>query len=397
MVRRFGWAGSSDVGYNPMAEPTTDAFGALRVVARTPILDLKSTFPVSQVRDNVTATSGGAVVNTADGELALSVMAIAGSSVILQSSQRSAYQSGYGAECGIGIRLPANFAAGHVARWGFYDANNGFFWQYDTVNKLSAVVRRGGVDTAVSQANFTTDKLDGTGPSEHLLDMTRGIIWRVLFTWYGYGTINFVLSVSNAQARQCIIPCHQAAVPWSTSVTSPHLPIRAELINVSGTVAQSMFVAGRQFSIIGPFNPASRMSPLFSSGKTYSNVATPVYAVRRKASHLGINLNLKGFDLQITSTAFLQISIAATVVGGTWGAPANVQASETALEVNSTFISATAGILSYGSLLKLETNVDITQAISLSETDIMLFTLTALSGNGNQTLTGLLVKMEEQW
>ena len=396
-MRYYGWSGSSDVGYNPTAEPFTDAYGALRVVARTPVLDLKSTFPISQLRDTVTATSGGTAANTADGELSLNVTATSGSSVYLQSTQRSAYQSGYGAECGMGVRLPPTFAPGCVARWGFYDANNGFFWQWDNVNKLSAVIRRAGVDTAISQANFTTDKLDGTGPSEFVLDISRGIIWKILYSWYGYGTINFVVTVSNAQARQCIIPCHQTAMPWSTSVTSPHLPIRAELTNVSGTTAQSMFVAGRQFSIVGPFNPASRMTPLFSSGKTYGNTVTAVYALRRKATHLGINLNLKGFDLQITSTAYLQISIGSTVNGGTWTAPANVQATESALEVNTTFTSATAGNLVYGALLKLETNTDITQAVSLSETDIMLLTLTALSGNGAQTVTGLLVKIEEQW
>ena len=266
------------------------------------------------------------------------------------------------------MRLPATFGEGHVARWGFYDNSNGLFWQYDTVNKLSANIRRQGVDTRVVQANFTTDVLDGTGPSEVVLDMSRGIIWRIMFTWYGYGTINFVINISNDEARQCIVPCHQICVPGSTSVASPHLPLRAELINVSGSAAQSMFIAGRQFSVVGSFRPSSRMTPLWSSGRPYTNVITPIYAFRRKATHIGTNINLKGYDTLISSTGYMLISAGAAVTGGTWTTPENLTASETALECNTTFTGASGGVVVYGALVKADTSVEIAQHISLSET-----------------------------
>jgi len=183
-----------------------------------------------------------------------------------------------------------------------------------------------------------------------------------------------------------------------TSVTTPHLPIRAELINVSGNSPQSIFVGGRQFSIVGTFNPPSRISPLYSIGRAYTNIATPVFALRRKATHVGIGLRLQGYDLLLSSDAYMLVTMGATITGGVWGTPDNMIASETALETNTTFTAASGGVPIYGSLINRASMVEsILQKVTISETDAMLFTITALSGQGNQSVTGMILRISEEW
>jgi hypothetical protein len=384
--------------------PMTCPFGELRVVNRTPIIDLKSTFGISLLRDNVIQTTGGTVVGsttTNTGEFMLATTATKNSQAALQSNERGSYQSGYGMEVGIGMRISVAPPAGVVIRWGHFDTINGYYYQWDSVNKLSCNVLKNSVVTAQAvQSAFNTDVLDGTGPSGMTLDMTRGIIFHITFSWYGFGSIHFSMIVTDDLGNQQIVPIHQISVPYGTSTASPHQPVRVDMTNVSGnTAASNVYVGGRQMSIIGQFKPTTRITAVAQQSKNYNTTVTYMIAFRKKAAYLGFKVLMSGVDLAVPNNTFCFVNTMCTITGGTWVAPPSTLSTETAIEVNSNFSSVNAvGTQVFSALSGPYTTVgSIFDAVALTDNDIMVLSLQALGGVGTQTLNGLIIRLTELW
>jgi len=92
------WMRSPDI-------PNIDGFGDSRVVTKRTIIDLKSTFGLSALRDFTDTVGSGSITNAVGGpEYTLGVGA-ANDIATLRSVQRGEYVSGYSAEAGMGIRL----------------------------------------------------------------------------------------------------------------------------------------------------------------------------------------------------------------------------------------------------------------------------------------------------
>jgi hypothetical protein len=381
----------------------TCPFGEQRVTNRSCLLDLKSSFGISVLRDNVTQSNGGTVVGsttTNTGEFMFATTATANSQSALQTNERVLYQSGYGMEVGVGLRMSsALLPAGVQARWGVFDTINGYYWQWDTVNKLSCNVVRASSITQVVQSNFNTDKLDGTGPSGVTLDMTRGIIFHITYSWYGYGAIIFNFVTTDNLGNTLLVPCHQFSFPGQTSTASPHQPIRVDLTNVSGnTAATGLYLGGRQASTIGSYNPVSRVTALTLTNKTYSTTNTFLIAFRKKAAYVGAKCLLTGVDVACPVNTIIYVNTQCTVAAGTWASPPNTLSSETAIEVNTTFNTPVAGTQIYSALSGPYTTLGpLFDGVAMTDTDIMLLSLTSVAGAGNQTVQGIVVRITELW
>ena len=381
----------------------TCPFGELRVVHRTPIIDLKSTFGISLLRDTVVQTSGGTVVGsttTNTGEFMLSTTATVGSQAALQSNERGSYQSGYGMEVGIGLRISVAPPAGVVVKWGHFDTTNGYYYQWDSVNKLSCNVLKNSSVTQVIQSAFNIDLLDGTGPSGITLDMSRGMIFHITLSWYGYGAVIYSMIITDNVGNQQIVPIHQISVPFGTSTASPHQPVRVDMTNVSGnTVASNVYVGGRQMSIVGMLKPVSRITAVILQNKNYTSTVTYMIAFRKKAAYLGFKVLMSGVDIAVPNVTFSFINTMCTVTGGTWVAPTNTLSTETAIEVNSSFTGiAAVGTQVFSALASPYATVGAEfDAVALTDNDIMVLSLQAVAGNGTQTLNGLIVRLTELW
>lgn len=404
MPKIFGYRGISNCSTINQTPVVTDSSGAQLIVEKQPFISMQSQYNVSTIRDYSTVANGGTISGpptTGTGETSLTITTTSGSSAVLQTTVRCPYQAGYGSEVGLGVRIGPNFPANARARWGLFDGNDGFFFQYDTVNQLSCNVVRAGVISQTVQANFNTDILNGTGPSGYTFTPTNGVVYRIFYTYYGYGAIVFCLETPDANYNQQIIPIHQTGpMSGQSSVTTPYQPLRVELLSTAATAnAVSLFLGGRQASIIGPYNPPIRTTGIFTSGGTYSSTGTNVLAFRRKVGWPGAYLKIVGIDGVFASAAFLSISVQASVTAGTWSTPPYHAASETALEYNSTFTGSTVGVTVYtcmtGGTLMMAGNDNL--LIPMTETDIALITLTAKSGVGSQTITGMTVRIIENW
>jgi hypothetical protein len=61
------------------------------------------------------------------------------------------------------------------------------------------------VDLRIPQSAWNLDKLDGTGPSGYVIDVTRMQMWFIDYSWYGAGVIRWGVRATGGQ----IVYCHQ--------------------------------------------------------------------------------------------------------------------------------------------------------------------------------------------
>lgn len=290
---------------------------------RTPLFTLSSVHPLSTLRNVVTGTPSATTE-----EYALS----AGDKI--ESAEIARYIPGFAAEAGIGIRVGTLPTGSQVMRWGLYDAADGFFFEL-TTDGLFAVVRRNSVDTRTAQASWSVDQLDGVfdgdAQSSKTLDLTDGNIFQIRFTWYGYGQIEFRVVDTSTGGRQQIITAHRVAPTTTTSVRNPNLPITAE---VTGAGDGVLYVAGRQFSVLGRYVPQTRTHSISRTLTGIGTSFTPVVAFRRKNSDQGkrIKLRAQGMSILTSGNAEVALVVNPTITFGTAIVPTLGAAAKTACE-----------------------------------------------------------------
>ncbi|PYZ97574.1 hypothetical protein CR205_02975 [Alteribacter lacisalsi] len=326
-------------------------FDELMTSQRTPVVELQSVYGLSALRDVVTVTGGGTVTNNTV-EFNLSVSGAAGDSATLDSAERGRYMPGYAGQAGIGVRIPQEPGPDQLFRWGLFDNQNGAFFQLSET-ELAVVIRRAGVDTIIPQAAWNGDALDGSGNSTLTLEVENGNIFQINFTWYGYGVIEFnvVLEDPDTGAQQTIT-VHRFKPEGETSFVDPNLPLRGQVINDGASTPATMFVAGRQYSIIGKFNPEFRIT----SDRRIATVSTagqPVIAFQRKpvfpagsGRANSVRITLEGVDIITNQQAFFQVLVGGTLntaFGNFPTANTSIPDDETALLVNNTATTLTGG------------------------------------------------------
>jgi hypothetical protein len=345
------------MSYTPNTELNLSQFGALQTVERTPVVELKSTYGLSLLRDVVTLAGSGTVSHAGIGvasEFTMATTASGTDSAILDSAERGRYMPGSGGEIGIGIRLASATRTGsQKAEWGAFTDNNGFIFGLDATSFFVAI-RNGGVDTIIRQSAFNRDKFDGTGPSGLTLNLLNGVIYQCDFTWYGYGVIQFSVIVPDLLGTQKKFTLHEYAPTLTTSTLNPNLPIRARIQNGGTAAAQTIYVAGRQYSITGKFAPNKRSNGHFRSASLGSIGTTflPVMSFRRKTAFQSISAIVEGFEALADANMYWQLRLNGTLTGASYGTPADTTANETCMEVDTSATAITGGeILSPGGIL----------------------------------------------
>lgn len=393
-----------DIGReNPMPVSLPDTlsqFGELITTERTPIIELNSSYGTTLLRD-VEELTGSATVTASSGELKLSTGATASSKAHLDSAEAGRYIPGYGAEMGIGIRIPTLPTGNQYAQWGGHDVteDNGYYFGVDATGVYVAI-EAGGAVSKTYQSNWNIDTLDGTGASGVTLDLTAGSIFRIIFTWYGYGQIVFG-KISTIGNQQQFVPCHQMVPEGSTSIESPNLYVFAEADNGGDAANLDMYVGGRQYSIVGRYRPKFRYTSELRTGVSTSTSVVPVVSFRNKTAFLDRSVRIAGMEIiPVTEDVVVELRINCSLTNASWQTPTNHTAAETAVESDNSATALTNGVVVWSEIFeagkKNENNTLSGEAldIDLPQQQPVTLCVRTLSGTGTVTAN---FRVQEEW
>lgn len=379
-------------------------FSELVTTSRTPIIELNSSYGTSALRDIIDLSNSGTVTDSS-GSIILSTGATANSYAHLDSAEIGRYVPGYGAEIGIGVRFDSPPTGEQRAIWGGVDSDeeNGFYFGYDSSGVYVARRIGGTEENKIYQNKWNIDKLDGTGTSNHKLNMNDGNIFQIEFTWYGYGQILFGIvnyAPTSGNQAQRFIPCHSLKIKGGVSIYSPNLRVHTEVLNNATTSDLQMEVGGRQYSIIGQYIPKFRFIGDFRSSVATSTTLEPLISYRRKTAFNDRSIKILGFDALVTTEpVIIQIYIDPTLTGASFGNPTDATASETAVESDTSSTAMSGGLLVWTQLISAGTNVN---KATLSQKDVdfdipngSIVTLACKTLSGTGTITSCFRLREE--
>lgn len=272
-----------------------DSFGRIRVSNPFTIFSSK------QLNDNrsifwcTKLTSGG--LSTYDGYRAsstLSVTSTIGSKAIRQTKQRFNYEPGKSYQILHSFRFGTS-VSGIRKRTGYFDDNNGIYLQ-DLSGVLSFNIRSNVTGTpvvnSIIQSNWNLDKLDGTGPSGIVLDSTKVQILSIDFQWLGVGRVRVGFNI-NGQTYHVHEFLH-ANNNTSVYMSSPNLPVRGEIENVSATSGSSFEEICSSISFTG--SGTDRVGLLFTADRgatVLASVAASIYpliSIRLSYTNSGVTI-----------------------------------------------------------------------------------------------------------
>lgn len=280
--------------YNALGQPVlrttlkvgqTDAFGRIRMSSPFTLGDYKHLYGLDpNFIDNI--TNGGSVVFQANKACArLTTSNNSNSRVVHQTKFYHHYMPGKSQQ----ILSSFNFYAATVnvtKRTGYYDDNNGIYFEQTGDGTLSWVIRtyiNGSVEeNRKTQAEWNIDKCNGTGGSLFTLDITKTQLTFIEFQWLGVGsvTVGFV-------HEGAYIPCHtfhHSNVLPTVYMSNPNLPVRCEILN-TGTTAGAYFdqICSTVISEGGYVEAGQDWSVNSPTARTMNDGTTvPIIAIRLK-------------------------------------------------------------------------------------------------------------------
>ncbi|WP_338587178.1 hypothetical protein V6669_17365 [Paenibacillus sp. Y5S-9] len=401
----------SDIIISNIGPNVSSQFDELRVAQKTPIVELTSVYGLSILRDAVTTTGAGTVTNNAT-EYNLSNTASGVDSAILESVLRGRYEPGYAGEAGIGVRIPSLPIGNQVAQWGLFDTQNGAFFGVNSTT-VFVTVRRAGVDTTVPQSLWNVDPLNGTGPSGATLNLSKGNIYQIVFTWYGYGVIEFRVVIPDpVTLAQEVITVHRFSPTGQTSFVDPNLPLRAQVANNGTGAAYSIFVGGRQYSIIGKYEPTYRVTSERRRITNVTSTLTPVISFTRKAVFPAgsartnsVQVNLEEINVISSVDLSYQVLVGGTLNGAFVNFPTAttiIPDSETALLVNNTSTTITGGEVVFQGITgggagntKILASSELLD-FTLPENQVVTLAVSNIGGPGSNTVD-VVFRVTESW
>lgn len=223
--------------------PSIDAFGRWRVSEPQTLFDSKNLYNNPDTwedaenqplfYDNVQTVGYGTTstsYNSNQASQTVSVNSIVTATRIRQTKMRFNYQPGKSQ-----LILMTFNMSGRVdnitKREGIFDENNGIFLELSDDVYLVIRSKASGsvVDTKIAQSDWNLDTLDGSGESQHQLNLNKTQILLIDYEWLGVGRVRmgFVVDGKIIYAHQFLNSNNLDVVYMST----PNLPLRTELSN----------------------------------------------------------------------------------------------------------------------------------------------------------------------
>ena len=332
------------VSAGPMA---VDAFGRQRVSTPLTLFDSSHRYHDNGLWNTSTASGGAAVFSPNEGLVNLNVNTTSGSEVLRETTKVFSYQPGKSLLVfNTFVMAPAQ--TNLRQRVGYFGTDNGLYIQLDnyTVSFVERSLVTGIVtESVVNQSAWNVDKMDGTGPSGVVLDLTKAQILFMDIEWLGEGTVRLGFVIDGN-----FILCHRfnhANYITSTYITTASLPLRYEITNTEVTANPSTLkqvcstaiseggyeLRGAQQAI---GTPITAPTSLAVAGTFY-----PVVSIKLRAGYLDGVVILTALSIMGVATGIYNWKIVASGIttGGAW-VPAGVNSS---VEYNITGTSFAGG------------------------------------------------------
>lgn len=217
-------------------QPTLSGIGSLRISAPRALGVYESSLDTYEALFSTTLANGGASNYTpVESSQVLSVTSANGSRSIITTNRYHYYQLGSSNFVLLDVALGDVGKTNNSRRWGAFDSNDGLFFELQATT-LNAVIRNstsGSVaETRVASSTWNGDRLNGTGLSGYVLDLTK--INKFWIDYYWTGRVRFgVFSPSGER-----VTCHTfenagtGVLPYMRTGT---LPISFENVNTGAT------------------------------------------------------------------------------------------------------------------------------------------------------------------
>jgi hypothetical protein len=236
VVMMSGQAGPSVYVPAGNLNASTDAFGRLRVAEPHTLFDSSFRF-ADNTKKWVQKLSGTAtaIFNANQGLVDMTVGASSGNEVIRETNRAFPYQPGKSiiSMNTFTFNTPKTNLRQRV---GYFGKKNGVYLEQDGLSTY--LVLRSSVTGSVSnnriaQSSWNVDKLDGTGPSGLVLDVSKSHIFWVDLEWLGVGSVRAGFVINGQFIVSHIF--HHANNITGTYITTASLPCRYEITNTGNT------------------------------------------------------------------------------------------------------------------------------------------------------------------
>lgn len=218
--------------------PTLDPFQRLRVGESTVIGTYDSVDGPQEERfTNVTTTGGSIEHNSTAVETTLRVNSASTATVSRTTNRYHHYQPGVGTSVMLTLAQSDQGKLNNVRRWGFFDEQDGIFFELNGTD-FDLVIRSSTTGSVVEQRiprqDWNGDKLDGTGLSGMVIDLTKANLFFIDFAWLGVGTVRMGVMAPDG-SRWTSHSFENPNNNFGAFMRSGTLPIRYENSNIGTT------------------------------------------------------------------------------------------------------------------------------------------------------------------
>jgi hypothetical protein len=298
-----------------------DAFGRFRVSTPFTIFESKQIHNAQVlIWDTALTAGGGSTYSQSRASTTLSVTN-PGDKAIHQTRSTFNYQAG------LSFLILNSFVMGTPVtgvskKIGYFNADNGIYFENNgAVNSLTIRSKVSGVvvPTTAIQSSWNIDRLDGSGPSGLTLDVTKAQIFVIDVEWLGVGSVRcgFVINGSTYYVHKF----DHSNLINSVYMSTPNLPIRAEIENISGGAASLEQICCSIMSEGGYENPGLSYSADrgVNSLTAVNNLQLyPLVSIRQLSTSAGVVIKPEAIDILCTSsnTNFRWALVANPVING---------------------------------------------------------------------------------
>ena len=272
------------------------------------------------------AGTGTSIFSEFEGVVDHTIGTTNGDKIISESSRVFAYQPGKRLHI-MNSFLFGNDKTNLTQRIGYFGTDNGIYLELadNTIYFVRRTIVSGTIsEKRVSQSNWNLDRLDGSGESLLILDITKTQILWANVEWLGAGTIDMGFYLNGN-----LISCHSfhhANLTETAYLTTASLPLRQEIFNTGETSSTSRskqicatviseggyVLSGRQQAIGTPLTGAIRLATV--------GIFYPIVSLRLKNSRLDAIAIVGDMAITGATTAIYNWQIRSRGVssGGSW-------------------------------------------------------------------------------